>query len=269
MRDLLMAENRPWREIVRAFATQHDDDQVMYRATLELYLIRNEGPRHFFQAYWNWIADGERGPEPEEGDIVVILAHPPRRDLQALARDPQNVHTHAVSTQTNTATEKLLAAIVPTEQQTEKSIVRAWASSVPMGWNRMLTTLNDVNKWFTTKTCRLPDDMLYRHMLRGLVATINRTDDEQRAELYKRLWEECNESVGMCCEGHISRLCNVMVGFDDAFQPPVPVGEILQQKMAAIAGLDVSTEMKHTHANAVFDELNVPAEQRAAWLEAF
>ena len=94
-------------------------------------------------------------------------------------------------------------------------------------------------------------------------------DDERRTELFRRLWEECAESVGMCCEGHISRLCNVLVGFDEAFQPPVPFGEILQSKMAAIAGLDISDDEKRRQANAFFDEHGTPAEERTAWLEAF
>ena len=87
--------------------------------------------------------------------------------------------------------------------------------------------------------------------------------------MYRRCWEECNEAVGMCCEGHISRLCNVLVGFDEAFQPPVPFGEILQSKMAAIAGMDVSEEEKRKLANAFFDEHKTPAEERTAWLDAF
>jgi hypothetical protein len=88
-------------------------------------------------------------------------------------------------------------------------------------------------------------------------------------ELNKRLWEECKEATGMCCEGHISRLCNVLVGFDDAFQPPVALGELIQQKMGAIAGLDVDEEEKRRQANAWFDEVAVPTAERVAWLEAF
>ena len=73
----------------------------------------------------------------------------------------------------------------------------------------------------------------------------------------------------MCCEGHISRLCNVLVGFDETFAPPVPFGEILQNKMAAIAALEVETEEKIRQATAFFNEFAVPEPDRAAWLEAF
>jgi hypothetical protein len=53
----------------------------------------------------------------------------------------------------------------------------------------------------------------------------------------------------VCTQGHVARLSNVMIGFDDAFVPPVPVGEILQQKMAAIYGMDVSYEEQLRLAN--------------------
>jgi hypothetical protein len=266
-----MGENPPrtWREMIHAFATQPDDDQILYRAVMEVYLIRDRGPQQFFAQYWNWVENGQQGPEPEMQAVEVVVPPQRPRELQALARDAQNVHTQVVTAQTNAATEKLLAAVVPDDQQTEKSMIRAWLSGVHTGWNRILSTATDVNRWFNTKTCRAPDDMLYRRMLRGLIAMINRTDDEQRTELYKRLWEECHESVGMCCEGHLSRLCNVLVGFDETFQPPVSLGELMQQKMAAISGLDVPEEEKRRQAIQWFDEHAVPEPERVAWLDAF
>jgi hypothetical protein len=190
--------------------------------------------------------------------------------LGRLAADAQNVHTAPVSAQTNAGMEKILAMVVPKDQQTEKCMVKAWIAALhTVSWGTMLKTTEDVNRWFNTKTCRAHNDNLYRNMLRGLVAMINRTDDELRPELYKRLWEECKEATAMCCEGHITRLCNVMVGFDDAFRPPVALGDLMQQKMAAIAGLDVDEDEKRRQANAWFDEVAVPAEDRVAWLEAF
>lgn len=260
--------NVPWRDMVDVLAVREDPDDVVYEAAMSIVLLHGWHERINFRLYWQWVERGRVDPPPE---LIAGPEPPPpvQRDLRNLALDPQNVHTRAVSTQTNSAMDKLLTTEVPKEQQTEKAVVRAWTAHVTSGWIDMLRVLNDINKWFNTKTCRSDNDQLYRRLLRGLVATINKTDDEMRPELFKRLWEECRESVSMCCEGHISRLCNVMVGFDDAFKPPVSIGEILQQKMAAIGGLDVPTEMKHTHAIAVFDELGVPAEQRQAWLDAF
>lgn len=283
--DLLEIEPRPtWQEAVRILV-QLDDRGIGHTAAIRYYyhaMVRaldappwqnhDNPPIWRFTAYWVWARQGAVGPPPN-----VDLAEPPARlpgvplaPLARLADDAQNVHTTVVSNQTNAGMEKILATVVPKEQQTEKSIMSAWmAGLTTVGWSTILKTAADVNYWFNMKTCRVANDSLYRNMLRGLVAMINKTDDEQKSELYKRLWEECREATGMCCEGHITRLCNVMVGFDDAFQPPVALGDLMQQKMAAIAGLDVDEEEKRRQANAWFDEVAVPVADRAAWLEAF
>jgi hypothetical protein len=116
----------------------------------------------------------------------------------------------------------------------------------------------------------MPGDFLYKRLLDGLWALVQRTSDpELREELRCRVAQEVMESKGMCCEGHISRLVNVMVGFDDAFKPAVSTGELLQNKMAAIAAKELETELKQAEARSVFAELGIPEAEQAAWLEAF
>jgi hypothetical protein len=67
----------------------------------------------------------------------------------------------------------------------------------------------------------------------------------------------------------LERGFNVLVGFDETFRPPVALGELMQQKMAAISGLDVSEEEKRRQAIQWFTEHGVPEEERVAWLDAF
>jgi hypothetical protein len=176
-----------------------------------------------------------------------------------------------VSEQTNASTRKLLDVVVPLQQKTEQTLMLAWyATPNAPPHHRILKVAVDVNKWFNTDTCREQGDKLYKHLLRGLVAYIQQVQHpETKQELWKRAYQECEESVGMCCEGHITRLCNVLVGFDEAFQPPVPFSEILQNKMAAISMMDVPTDEKIQHANTFFNEYAVPTDQRQAWLDAF
>ncbi len=224
--------------------------------------------RMWFVLRWTWAVTGRMGDEPQ---LPPPPPPAPAQELQRLAHDAQNVHTTVVSNQTNAGMEKLLTAIVPADQSTERKIAMTWMTAPYVhSFKEYLSVANDMNLWFTRPTCRNDRDWLYRKLLRGIVATIDRQPDEIRKEVYKRLWEECKESVGLCCEGHISRLCNVFVGFDETFKPPVSIGEILQNKMSAIAAmLDVPADMKIVHANAVFDELGVPHADRVAWLEAF
>lgn len=232
--------------------------------------LEPDAPEWLFQHYWEWTRNGQAGPEPH---VVVLPPVAPRpAGLARLAQDAQNVHTRVVTEQTNKATEKLLAVKVPESQQTEKTLALVWLNEVggKISYVQFLRVSADINRWFNTKDCRVAGDYLYRLLLRGLVGLISsEKDDERRSEMYRRCWEECNEAVGMCCEGHISRLCNVLVGFDEAFQSPVPFGEILQQKMAAISAMDLSEEEKRKLANAFFDEHKTPAEERSAWLDGF
>lgn len=256
-------------------------------------MIRNEDWVQFgglwaHDRYWNWLlngADPANPPDlvnpPVEIPAIVIpppglmggLAPPPPRaqpELARIAADRQNVHTAAVTRQTNEMEKKLLEVVVPREQQTEHVIAREWLTGpTQYRWIDMLRTMADMHKWFIVKTCRRTDDYLYRNLLRGVAAKISQIESpEVKSELFKRLLQECVESVGMCCEGHISRLCNVFVGFDETFKSPVSIGDVMQEKMSAIAALDLPLEERLAQARAWFDEHAVPEPERASWLLA-
>ena len=182
--------------------------------------------------------------------------------LQRLALDAQNVHTKEVTAQTSEAQEYLLKTEVPAGQETVAELETAWADKV-----QRKKVMRDVKLWYGMQTCVKKDDWLYKRMLDGLWARIK--VHKERAELTQRLWEEAFESVDKCCQGHLSRLANVLVGFTDEVKAEVPVGEILQQRIAAIAEKDIGVEFKVCEAWAVFEELKVPMEERDAWIEAF
>ena len=223
-----------------------------------------------FNEYFEWRLRGGQGLPPF--DAPLMAPGVPRGNLHLIAMDRQNVHTRAVSQQTNKALDILLAL-----QRQRNRLMRApeWMASRWLlrsygPWHHVSRTVNDMMQWYTTNTCRTAGDQLYRLTLDGLYLRImSHPSEEVRNELYKRSFEECFESVGLCCDGHISRLCNVLVGFDDAFEPPVPFGEILQNKMAALFALEIPTEEKLQQAIAFFNEYAVSEEERAPWLEAF
>jgi len=188
----------------------------------------------------------------------------PKSDIHRLSLDGQNVHTKEVAGQTNDAMALLIGTDVPGDQNTMKEIAVAWGNKSK---TRLKKAVKDMSRWYETESCRADNDQLYKRALDGLWANIRAS--KFKAELIQRLWEEAEESIAMCCEGHLSRLCNVLVGFDEAFKPEIPVGLLLQQKMAAIAEKEISVEHKVGEAWAVFEELKIPRDQRLDWLEAF
>lgn len=186
-------------------------------------------------------------------------------ELGKMAYDKQNVHTQPVVKQTSKSMEVLLSQKLP-EEWDMKSVIESYLRRNKLV-GKHKRTLKDICKWYRTRTCRVNNDKLYAKMLDGLLVIIQTHTHKQ--ELMKRFLEETSEAVGLCCEGHLSRLCNVMVGFDDRFNPEVPVKEILQQKMALIAGKDIPVEAKVFEAFAVFKELKIPEEEYDAWIDAF
>lgn len=183
-------------------------------------------------------------------------------DLQRIAFDAQNVHTKEVFQQMTTGTKFLLETPIPLSQETLAEIETAWSDK-----SDKKKVMKDIRTWYGARFCVTENDWLYKRMLDGLWARIK--VHKERTELTRRLWEESFESVGKCCQGHLSRLTNVMVGFTEEVKAEVPLGEILQQKIAAIAAKEIGLEFKVCEAWTVFEELKVPMEERDAWIEAF
>jgi hypothetical protein len=152
-----------------------------------------------------------------------------------------------------------------------EEIVAGWrAAGYPV--DTIERVRHDMVTWWNKGEVYHPGDKLYKKALRGLWWTIKGYKGELRGELEKRLWDECKDAAipySVCVQGHLARLSNVMVGFDDAFVPPVPVGEILQQRMAAISEMEVPYEKQIELAESVLAELNIPAAEHKNWLAAF
>ena len=196
---------------------------------------------------------------------------PEHREAQ-LAADSQNVHTSEIAAQMNASLAMLVAVDVPeTQTSTMAEILHTWSrQGHPPA--EIQTVYNDAVDWWNRRTMFSPGDKLYKKCMRGLWWTIKQYTGDTRTELEKRLWQECRDAAipySVCVQGHMARLSNVMVGFDEAFVPPVPVGEILQQKMAAIYEMDIGHAEQIAKAQGVLDELKIPIDQHQNWLSAF
>ena len=196
---------------------------------------------------------------------------PDQREAQ-LAADSQNVHTREITQQMRDSMNILLAVDVPKDQTGSIREMRVGWLEKGYSEYEIDVVYRDVVNWWNKDTIFSQDDKLYRRLLRGLWWTIKQYKADLRAELEKRLWEELRDGAipySVCTQGHVARLSNVMIGFHDAFVPPVPVGEILQQKMAAIYAMDVPQDEQLSLAKSILAELKVPEDQHDNWLSAF
>jgi hypothetical protein len=254
-------------------------ERVASMVARRFHIRTTNDPMHVFTDFWVNLWREENGLPPM-GDDPLPAAPLPQGQMARLARDTQNVHTQVVAKQTNGNLELLLEEELAPTQDALRLLTGWWMCCTRPSFEDYWRVMEDVRHWYTARTCKKTNDRLYRRVLDGLLAKIllateyegKLGDDPKKDELFKeltqRLWEECSEAVGMCCEGHLARLANVLVGFDEAFKPPIPVGEVLQQRMAAIAEMKLSTKLKLQKAVAVMDELEIPVADRAPWLEA-
>jgi len=199
--------------------------------------------------------------------------NPPREvNLRNLSTDRQNVHTATVSRRANEFQKKILELGGNDARKTTAPTMcmANWLLSKHVVFAEVPALSADILKYYSMKSVISRDDWLYRRLFNAVFQIIQHTDDEdgKRKELMKRFSEECKESTGMCVQGHLTRLCNVFAGFDDDLSPPVPVEEILQQKIGAISLMEVSVEEKLRLAAELFAELKVPDADQVVWREA-
>jgi len=190
--------------------------------------------------------------------------------LQRLVKDEQNVHTREVSKQTDKSMLVLDSMVVPSKQRTTDEIIDVWLNELHLPWITIAPVYEDMKAFGNKATIYSPNDYLYRKTLRSLWALIKtyKSKDTQN-ELARRLWEETKDSLEMCAQGHITRLANVMVGFHDDFLTPQDPKEKFQDQMAEIARSEKPTEAKVAEATILMDALDMPQDERTAWLEAF
>ena len=211
-------------------------------------------------------------------DIWTLTYKGPVADLGDISKDGQSIHVREVEKNTNDGILILSKIEVPKGQKTLTEIYYAFrdtvfadeypvnAQSVKMKLKRVV---NDMRGWASRDKVMSTSENVYKNVLRGLWTKINTYEQELRRELVKRLWEECSEAVEMCADGHVGRLINVLIGFDDDFKSKISPMEYFQNNMALISQNALAPmAFKLEHARKLMDEIGMPEEQRGAWLEA-
>jgi len=191
----------------------------------------------------------------------------PPPSLQKISMNSQSVHMVVVTRKTNDGISLLESQKVPEGQKTLGEIKATW---LRMYKERDVDdVMKDMSDWGSRPTVMNLHKNVYKSVLRGLWAKIKSFEGDLKCELVKRLWEECSEAVGLCADGHVGRLVNVLIGFDEQFKTDISPKESFQNSMALLANSDLDMKSKIHQATKLMDELQMPQEERQVWLEAF
>jgi hypothetical protein len=186
------------------------------------------------------------------------------RELAELAADRQNVHTDVVVEKVKRTVETVLKIPVPPEYQTETlktsgEIILECGLTKQSAWQMM------------AKYCADDDiyDMghgIYGRVLNSVWQYIKASPHAE--DLKKILAVELKDNIGMCAQGNLSRLCNILSGYLDGVDTEAKSkNEIIGERFSAITNI-IDLQQRVEAGQRVLEELQVPAEEHGQWLEA-
>jgi hypothetical protein len=188
----------------------------------------------------------------------MVVARDPEGgvDLRAFGEDKQSVHRSSVQSMAETGLKNLLDSVpepLPSLEAVCDAVVRH------MKGQAIGPTIENVHKSYSIMSAF---DISYKLALDCLWARIQA--HKHRDELERRLVEELHESIGMCSNGQMARLVNVLQGYDES-AVPVLSRDAFQTKMAMLATLPMGD--REPAAHEAFAEYAIPAEEQGVWLE--
>lgn len=193
----------------------------------------------------------------------TIAVRQPEGELAKFARDNQNVHTtrivdmtkHVISTILNmdrpdgfknkNPSKSIFAHIIMTCPFTERAVLQFSQKY----WQR-----EDIYNMGTGIYNRVVDAVWYYI-----------TQSSHKDDLAKIFADEIDSSVGMCAQGNLSRLCNVLSGYLDGVGDMRSTAEILGDEFAAISRED-NVHHRIALAIGVLTRNNIPKQEWITWI---
>jgi hypothetical protein len=183
-------------------------------------------------------------------------------DLRAFAADAQSVHRSSVQNTTQRIIQQLISRPVPDDQETVFEINLDFNNPDIIRWRNeayKLTTMNMfTDEYFSLEAFSVK----YGNVVDRVWAFIR--GHAERAELTVRLAQEISEGTGMCANGKMARLVNVLQGYDETLDVEPP-REAFQSAIAALMQIPLSE--RENRARELFIEYRIPAEEHDVWLE--
>ena len=185
-------------------------------------------------------------------------------ELAQLAADRQNVHTSVVVEKVKRTVETVLKIPVPPEYQTETlktsgEIILECGLTKESAWQMM------------AKYCA--DDDIY-DMGRGIYARVLNSvwqyikASPHKDDLKNILAVELKDNIGMCAQGNLSRLCNILSGYLEGVDAEAKSkNEIIGERFSALVNI-IDQQQRIQAGLHILEELEVPAEERGHWMGA-
>ena len=181
-------------------------------------------------------------------------------DLEAFARDPESVHRSSVQDTLQQGLDFLMAIPLVPGTNAFHEILNEYITANLFRTKRNICKTLAVD--LDTLSVQIGTHLIvYTDLLDHLWAYIK--GHEHKDALVKRLMEELEEGVDTCGNGKVSRLVNVLAGFEEGLAS-ADLQEAFQSKMAALR----SAPDRLQQAQELFREYTIPVDEQRSWLQA-
>ncbi len=201
-----------------------------------------------------------------------LIVHPPgpirprRGELEAFVGDNQNVHRTETVKMVTATVEKVLKIEVPKAyrwnsriiSKTPGCIIAECRLSIQAGMAMM-------EKYSKADNIYELGNGIYGRVLDCVWQFISKSDDKQ--SLCAILRSELQDNVGMCMQGNLSRLCNVLSGYIDEIKLIESPSERLGREFPKLMEIEDVTQ-RLSKATAILAEVGLPSAEWSAWTDA-
>jgi len=186
-------------------------------------------------------------------------------ELRAFAEDKQNVHTSVMVKQTKDIVETVLKTPVPEGYRWDKikcsktpgEIITECELSQKAAWQMVSQYAQDTSIY----------DMgegIYGKVLDSAWQFIK--SHPEKESLVAILRVEMNDSVGMCAQGNLTRVCNILAGYMDGVGSQESVAEILGRLLPPLRNIK-NLDERHARVLDILVKNKVPIPEWDAWVE--
>ncbi len=198
------------------------------------------------------------------GGPPVAVARPVG-ELARFAGDNQNVHTTVAVNMTKEVINRILKIPVPAEykwnsqycSKTPGEIVVQCRLTPKAAWQM-------ISKYCQDETIYDLEKGIYGKVLDGVWQYVVHMEDS--SGIIMSLRQEMEDCIGMCAQGNLTRLCNILAGYMEGIGSQESQSEILGRKIPLVMAIEDEKERLH-EAIKLLGEVGLPRDQWLDWIE--
>lgn len=183
--------------------------------------------------------------------------------LGGFANDRQNVHTTTAVKQTMNTIKEILKIEVPEEYRWNmRSVSKTVTEVISECQLSPASTWQMISKYCSDEQIYDLQNGIYGKVLDCVWQYIKNSPDKE--DLKKILKSEMTDNIGMCAQGNLSRLTNILAGYLDCIVAEESLTELLGRVLPTLMNIeDIPTRL--SAAANLFKQLGLPEDQWEAW----